>query len=155
MMIFPTKSIWLLLTAAAGAVNGISVPGFLSSALSVRAAAVAAGAPHSQHLSPRHPRPAKPYTSSFLGGALIDIAQPPSSEPASGPAIYSVAATWNVPAVAPNAGADLTNPDNRHLVSHWVGITGGQCEGHEGGALFQAGTASTVSSPLFLRNREK
>ena len=134
-MILFTKGTWLLLAAAAAASSALSVsaPGFFS-------------APGSA--APR-PQLAKRWVSSFLGGATIDVAQPAGAGPATEPAVYSVAATWNVPLIAPNPGANLSDADNRHSVGHWVGITGGQCAGHPGGALFQAGTLSFVRPPPF------
>ena len=118
-------SIWLLAAAAISAASAFPSPFSPASSL------------------------AKRFVSNFLGGAVIDVAQSGRDGEGWGPApaIYSVAATWNVPFLDPNPGANLSDVDNRHSIAQWVGITGGRCKGHSGGALFQAGTSSEVSKP--------
>lgn len=127
MMISKNKSIWLLATAIS--VASAFRPPFTS--------------------SPSPAKLAKRYVSNFLGGGVIDVAQSATGvdgeEWGPEPAVYSVTATWNVPFLDPNPGANLSNVDNRHTIGQWVGITGGRCKNHSGGALFQAGTNSDVS----------
>ncbi|RYP35232.1 hypothetical protein DL767_003898 [Monosporascus sp. MG133] len=82
----------------------------------------------------------KRYVDTFRGGAIIDIRQLSHEKPA----VFSVDATWNIPFIKPNPGADLRDVNNRHEMGQWVGITGGHCNDSAGGALLQAGTDTAL-----------
>ncbi len=108
------------------------------------------------HSSPS--RHARRYVDTFRGGAIIDVPREDEEEEEEeegggrdgggngAPAILAVAATWNVPRIMPNPGADLRDVNNRHEMAQWVGVTGGRCDGSEAGALLQAGTSVAVRS---------
>ncbi|KAK7750040.1 hypothetical protein SLS62_008033 [Diatrype stigma] len=93
------------------------------------------------------------YVDTFRSGAIIDIAQEAQVSGDDGgdngsrlPAILSVTATWNVPWIRPNPGADLQDINNQNEMGQWVGITGGACDDPAtGGALLQAGTDSRLT----------
>ncbi|XXH05859.1 hypothetical protein Hte_012299 [Hypoxylon texense] len=82
------------------------------------------------------------YSTSFLGGALINVDQTQfPGEAHELPAISTVSAEWNVPWMRAPPGADLSNPDNRHMMAQWVGILGNACDDKAWTPFFQAGTA--------------
>ncbi|RYP64843.1 hypothetical protein DL769_006518 [Monosporascus sp. CRB-8-3] len=106
-------------------------------------AALALASPHGcPDLRPSliHRSGVKRYVDTFRGGAIIDIPQLSHDKPA----VLSVAATWNIPFIKPNPGADLHDVNNRHEMGQWVGITGGHCDDAAGGALLQAGTDTAL-----------
>ncbi|KAI1779399.1 concanavalin A-like lectin/glucanase [Hypoxylon cercidicola] len=84
------------------------------------------------------------YSSSFLGGAVININQPQSPGKASVPAIRTVSAEWNVPWMKAPPDADLSNPNNRHKMAQWVGILGNACDDKNWSPFLQAGTATDI-----------
>lgn len=86
------------------------------------------------------------YSTSFLGGAIIDInqTQTPGKAPEF-PAIGNVSADWNVPWMKAPTDADLSNPGNRHTMAQWIGILGNTCDNKNWSPFIQAGTAIDVS----------
>ncbi|KAI0169741.1 concanavalin A-like lectin/glucanase [Hypoxylon sp. FL1284] len=84
------------------------------------------------------------YTSSFLGGALINVNQ--AQEAPELPAISTVSGEWNVPWMRAPPGADPSNVDNHHKMAQWTGILGNACDDKAWSPFLQAGTATETDS---------